>query len=497
MDRFDFAIIGAGPAGEAAAYKARELGASVAIIDRRWFGGSCPHIGCLPSKSLLDGAARHHANPATYDWPEGVRCARLHGQPAGRRGRARRHEPPRRGSPRPARSSTAVTARSPAAAASRSATTTRSTTSRPRTSSSRSAPCRRCRRSRASTRSRTGRTATRRWRASCPRACVVLGGGPTGCELAQVYVRFDVPTTIVQSGPRLAPTDHPRNSEVAAGRAGTGRGDRADRRPGTARACGRGHGRRPRHRARRRLDGRGPRDPARGRTRLPARGPRPRALRHRHDRADAVPARRPAADRRRAVGHRRPGRPRAPHPPGALPGRDGRPDGARRDRSCPTTGRCRARPTPTPRRHRSVRRSTSAQDAGIDAFELVADYATSTKGYAIQAEIGHVTIVVDRRVARAGRCRDGLPRRVGGDPRVRRRDQGARAGRRPGRHDPRVPVDVAHLQRAVRRRAKRQLDGPTRPSARRRPGRRAGRSTGGRSRAPRRARPDRRWRPPG
>ena len=64
MDRFDFAIIGAGPAGEAAAYKARELGASVAIIDRRWFGGSCPHIGCLPSKSLLDGAARHHANPA-------------------------------------------------------------------------------------------------------------------------------------------------------------------------------------------------------------------------------------------------------------------------------------------------------------------------------------------------------------------------------------------------------------------------------------------------
>ena len=70
MDRFDFAIIGAGPAGEAAAYKARELGVSVAVIDRRWFGGSCPHIGCLPSKSLLDGAARHHRNPATYDWPK-------------------------------------------------------------------------------------------------------------------------------------------------------------------------------------------------------------------------------------------------------------------------------------------------------------------------------------------------------------------------------------------------------------------------------------------
>src|ERR1700675_2256836 len=68
MDMFDFVIIGAGPAGEAAAFKARELGASVAIIDREWFGGSCPYIGCLPSKSLLDGAARQHANAATYDW---------------------------------------------------------------------------------------------------------------------------------------------------------------------------------------------------------------------------------------------------------------------------------------------------------------------------------------------------------------------------------------------------------------------------------------------
>ena len=42
----------------------------------------------------------------------------------------------------------------------------------------------------------------------------MLGGGPTGCELAQVYARFGVPVTIVQSGDRLMPTDHPRNSAV-------------------------------------------------------------------------------------------------------------------------------------------------------------------------------------------------------------------------------------------------------------------------------------------
>ncbi len=47
-----------------------------------------------------------------------------------------------------------------------------------------------------------------------PRSMLILGGGPTGCELAQVYARFGVPVVIVQSGPRLAPTDHPRNSEV-------------------------------------------------------------------------------------------------------------------------------------------------------------------------------------------------------------------------------------------------------------------------------------------
>ena len=64
MTTFDLLIIGAGPAGEAAAYKARELGASVAVIDRRWFGGSCPHIGCLPSKALLAQRRRACRGPS-------------------------------------------------------------------------------------------------------------------------------------------------------------------------------------------------------------------------------------------------------------------------------------------------------------------------------------------------------------------------------------------------------------------------------------------------
>ena len=65
-------------------------GCAVAVIDRRWFGGSCPHIGCLPSKALLHGAAEHRAEPGRYAVAAGVGAPRLHGQPRAGRGRARR-----------------------------------------------------------------------------------------------------------------------------------------------------------------------------------------------------------------------------------------------------------------------------------------------------------------------------------------------------------------------------------------------------------------------
>ena len=65
---FDLIVIGAGASGESAAYEARELGLSVAIVDRRWYGGSCPHIACLPSKALLHAAAEHKVDPDGYPW---------------------------------------------------------------------------------------------------------------------------------------------------------------------------------------------------------------------------------------------------------------------------------------------------------------------------------------------------------------------------------------------------------------------------------------------
>ena len=66
---FDFVIIGAGAAGEAAAHHARARGASVAIVDRDLFGGSCPFWACMPSKTLLH-AAEVKAHGGEYPWPK-------------------------------------------------------------------------------------------------------------------------------------------------------------------------------------------------------------------------------------------------------------------------------------------------------------------------------------------------------------------------------------------------------------------------------------------
>ncbi len=48
-----------------------------------------------------------------------------------------------------------------------------------------------------------------------PRSMVVLGGGATGVELASVFARFGVETSLVHSHDRLLDKDHARSSEAA------------------------------------------------------------------------------------------------------------------------------------------------------------------------------------------------------------------------------------------------------------------------------------------
>lgn len=394
MDTFDFVIIGAGPAGEAAAHKARELEASVAIVDRLWFGGSCPHIGCLPSKSLLDGAARHHANHATYDWAAAsAQRDYMVNRPAdAAEPDDRNHVRSLQGAGAVAyRGNATITARGQVAVAHDGAVhqlqarnvvvAVGSTSRRPPVEGLDAVP------------TWTNREAT--LSRDLPKSLLVLGGGPTGCELAQVYVRFGVPTTIVQSGPRLAPTDHPRNSEAiqkALERDGVTvrTGVRAIRAQAGAGADGahvielddgskaEGHvillavgrtfpvddiglehygidttGRTP-----------FPRD---GRLRIadglwvigdPA-GPELHTHQAHYQGEVAV---------RMALGE------------AVLPDYRALPRATYTDPEAASVGMT----------------LDEAREAGLDAFELVAEFAKSSKGYTVQAEFGHVTIVIDR-----------------------------------------------------------------------------------------------------
>jgi dihydrolipoamide dehydrogenase len=56
-ERFDLAIIGAGPGGYVAAIRAAQLGMRVLCVEREpALGGTCLRIGCIPSKALLDSS---------------------------------------------------------------------------------------------------------------------------------------------------------------------------------------------------------------------------------------------------------------------------------------------------------------------------------------------------------------------------------------------------------------------------------------------------------
>jgi pyruvate/2-oxoglutarate dehydrogenase complex dihydrolipoamide dehydrogenase (E3) component len=394
MDTFDFVIIGAGPAGEAAAYKARERGSTVAVVDRQWFGGSCPHIGCLPSKALLYSAAQHAANPASYDWRRaGAHRDYMINRPADA------PEPDDTSHLKALEQAGAVAYRGTARIVGHGRVEVRHDDAVHVIqtanivvavgSSSKKPPL-------------PGLDAIRTWTnreatlvRDLPKSLLVLGGGPTGCEMAQVFARFGVPTTIVQSGERLMPTDHPRNAEAVAdglrasgvkirlgvraesAHANTGKNGAhvVDLDDGSAEegheillAVGRGFP----------LDDLGLEHygiDTSGRTAIPRDG----RLR--------------IADGLWVIGD-----PAGPelhthqaHYQGEMAIRMALGDDVRPDyRALP-------RATYTDPEAAFVGMTLDqAKGAGLDAFELFADYTTSTKGYAVEAKIGHVTIIVDR-----------------------------------------------------------------------------------------------------
>ena len=64
-ERFEVLILGSGEAGKLLAWHMAGSGRRTAVVERRWVGGSCPNIACLPSKNEIWSARvahlAHHA----------------------------------------------------------------------------------------------------------------------------------------------------------------------------------------------------------------------------------------------------------------------------------------------------------------------------------------------------------------------------------------------------------------------------------------------------
>ncbi|MBK9746278.1 MAG: dihydrolipoyl dehydrogenase [Chloroflexi bacterium] len=58
--QYDVVVLGAGPGGYVAAIRAAQLGLKTAIVEKRYWGGVCLNVGCIPSKALLRNAELAH-----------------------------------------------------------------------------------------------------------------------------------------------------------------------------------------------------------------------------------------------------------------------------------------------------------------------------------------------------------------------------------------------------------------------------------------------------
>jgi pyruvate/2-oxoglutarate dehydrogenase complex dihydrolipoamide dehydrogenase (E3) component len=61
IEEYDVVVLGSGEAGKYIAWTLARTGKRVAVIERRYVGGSCPNIACLPSKNIV-----HSAKVASY-----------------------------------------------------------------------------------------------------------------------------------------------------------------------------------------------------------------------------------------------------------------------------------------------------------------------------------------------------------------------------------------------------------------------------------------------
>src|SRR5438552_14579141 len=60
-EEYDLLVLGSGAAGKLLSWTLAKKGMKTAAIERKYVGGSCPNIACLPSKNII-----HSAKVASY-----------------------------------------------------------------------------------------------------------------------------------------------------------------------------------------------------------------------------------------------------------------------------------------------------------------------------------------------------------------------------------------------------------------------------------------------
>jgi dihydrolipoamide dehydrogenase len=207
---YDVVVIGGGPGGEAAAWRAHRRGASTCLIEANRLGGACLNVGCIPTKAMLHaselfwqiqraGQLGISSGPVKVDGPAFMRrvsqvVSTLRGaldkkyQAGGvdlLRGWGRLTGPHTVGVDLCAGGQEQIEARSVIIA-------TGSVPARPAVFPWHSAKL-----------LTTDEALTAE---TLPKSVLIVGGGVIGCELATIYAELGIPTTLVEMLDRLAAT---------------------------------------------------------------------------------------------------------------------------------------------------------------------------------------------------------------------------------------------------------------------------------------------------
>ena len=69
-ERFEVLVLGSGTGGKLVAWHMAKAGRRTAVVERKWIGGSCPNIACMPSKNEISSARVAHLvrHAAEYGW---------------------------------------------------------------------------------------------------------------------------------------------------------------------------------------------------------------------------------------------------------------------------------------------------------------------------------------------------------------------------------------------------------------------------------------------